>query len=100
MTGMSIYEVLTDIDDQYILDAEDVVKCRSNCPRMKRLIIAVAAAIVLLAAGLAMNGLMRKSENGGQRMVFGGKTPVSSQTPSGEEIALKNVLFVLIQCYN
>ena len=85
MTGMNLYEALTDIEDQYILDASESVRKQRSQTWVKRLMIAAAAVIILLAAGAVLNGLMRKSENGGQRMVFGGKTPVSSQTPSGEE---------------
>ena len=65
MTGMSIYEALTDIEDQYILDAKSAGN-RWDGSRMNRLMIAAAAVTMLLAAGLVMNGLLRKSENGGQ----------------------------------
>ena len=80
MTGMNLYEALTDIEDQYILDASENVRKQRSQTWVKRLMIAAAAVIILLAAGAVLNGQLRKADKGKQEKIFGTKEPADELT--------------------
>ena len=85
MTGMNLYEALTDIEDQYILDASESVRKQRNQTWVKRLMIAAAAVIILLAAGAVLNGQLRKADKGNTGMLYGTEKPVDNGTQSGKK---------------